>query len=973
MNAYVMSGNGERNKHRYPSGLLVGLFALGFSALLALFQFGSVSAADGLASIPENCSFDYNNDKSKIEVGCDDTDSGDATFPDAEFSLSGPLTYTLDVKYSSTGGVGDGDNECSSKIVVNRETPADGTISGDFVKVTDMPTGDGITTQRFFSCDLSGSTQIDVGVSRSNTDKIRKASLEALNDATKQAINEVCGNNSDCKNRWNSAISSCHAVTWATLTVQIAAGGATGDSPLGTLRNLSAEGKDAYRASMIECLKGNPLNASNAEASRVISNEAVNAMANRASSVDVDAPAEANTEDDEEETSCAIDGVGWIVCPIMTFMAKLNDAAFGFLNNFLSIQPRLVTSKATQDAWAAFRDIANVAFVIAFMVIVYSQLTSAGISNYGIKRMLPRLFIAAILVNVSYWVCAIGVDISNIVGESTYTLLKDTIDVGGSGETTTGWEAVMEPILKAGAVGIGFVLLFLAVLMAPAALLAFGVILLILIARQAFVVLLIVVAPLAFVAYLLPNTESWFKKWWKAFSAVLMVFPIVALVFGASSLASKILSNVAGAEDDGTLLQIIALGVLAVPLFAVPVLLKGALSAAGNVGQKLANLSDRTNRFANKQFGNQAKDARNRFNIAAQDPENKWGRRLGGYSRWSNRRSMGRRDRETAANRSAELGYATDMIEQDADGEFSKRALKMQKAAAGGIGVANEKGQVRAEALATQRTFKQFDDDVAAFKTTQTNDTHAKLLEKAGNKSLSIEERSAAAGSIASRSFRAGHNEVLDQVYSQMQDADTELRAAEQSGDQARIASARSQVDAASTIQKQLIHDLKDKPFALGDRAMGQLGEGRFGRASEKLDAAGQPIRDASGNKQYDAPLLSPREELRVRVGSKLTAQGLATINPDDLKLIHSDAVGDNLNDSQLQNLVNQIAAARANDDTAVLIKPEASERFDEILLKANEKGITPVLRTRSGQPPTEPPAQAPPENPASPAPADGE
>ena len=51
-----------------------------------------------------------------------------------------------------------------------------------------------------------------------------------------------------------------------------------------------------------------------------------------------------------------------------------------------------------------------------FLAIIISQLTGFGISNYGIKKMLPRLIIAAILVNLSIYICQIAVDLSNILG-----------------------------------------------------------------------------------------------------------------------------------------------------------------------------------------------------------------------------------------------------------------------------------------------------------------------------------------------------------------------------------------------------------------------------------------------------------------------------------------------------------------------------------------------------------------------------
>lgn len=322
---------------------------------------------------------------------------------------------------------------------------------------------------------------------------------------------------------------------------------------------------------------------------------------------------------EDEKTSCAVDGIGWIVCPVMSFMAKMNDKAFGFLENLLTVRPALITDNGTKGAWGTFRDIANVAFVIAFLVIVYSQLTSVGISNYGIKKLLPKIIIAAILVNLSYFICALMVDLSNVVGSSIYGLLANVVEVE-SGPTGAGgggpWETIVTVILAA-AVGL---LLFFIIFTSPFVLIALGIVLLILIARQAFVILLLVVSPLAFVAYLLPNTEDWFKKWWKAFTATLMVYPIVGAIFGASTLASNILMNVANGDDgdDKTLLQIVALTVLAVPLFAVPGVLKSSMAAAGTIGAKIQGLADRAQGRATRDVGKRSSEiAKNLGNRAS--------------------------------------------------------------------------------------------------------------------------------------------------------------------------------------------------------------------------------------------------------------------------------------------------------------------------------------------------------------------
>ena len=325
-------------------------------------------------------------------------------------------------------------------------------------------------------------------------------------------------------------------------------------------------------------------------------------------------------------TTCAIDGIGWIVCPVVRFMAWVADGAFKYLaNNFLKTDPGIFTDTTGDGvplfkAWSAMRNIANVAFVIAFLVIIYSQLTSAGISNYGIKKLLPRLIIAAILVNLSYYICQIAVDISNILGWTLKEFLAgifkgtgvpDTLATswgatgGGAGEGLFGKIAIGVVAIAAGG-AILYASLAALVPVLLAAIVALVMIVFILIARQALIVLLIVLSPLAFVAYLLPNTASWFTKWQKAFVAMLMLFPIISMVYGMSTLASAILTAVSfeNIPGDNWGVQIAAAAVAVLPLFVIPGLLKKALDGVGNIGGKISGLGDRWGKSAGDKYTN---------------------------------------------------------------------------------------------------------------------------------------------------------------------------------------------------------------------------------------------------------------------------------------------------------------------------------------------------------------------------------
>lgn len=303
--------------------------------------------------------------------------------------------------------------------------------------------------------------------------------------------------------------------------------------------------------------------------------------------------------------SCGITGIGWIVCPVLTFLADIADDAFKFLSdNFLSTSPNIFKGDTVFQAWSSIRSIANVAFVIVFLIIIFSQLTSFGIVNYGIKKLLPKLVIAAVMVNLSYYICQIAVDISNILGYSLESFFVGLTPGSTSfAATKVNFGDILEGVMLVGATG-AIVWSSLAAIIPAivAAVVALVMILFILIGRQALIILLIIISPLAFVAFLLPNTEKLYEKWQKTSVAMLMLFPIVATVFGASKLASNILTSVFSSTDN-TMGQIAAAVVMVLPLFIVPGLLKKAMDGVGNIGTTLNSWGSKLGGAAGKRTG----------------------------------------------------------------------------------------------------------------------------------------------------------------------------------------------------------------------------------------------------------------------------------------------------------------------------------------------------------------------------------
>lgn len=322
---------------------------------------------------------------------------------------------------------------------------------------------------------------------------------------------------------------------------------------------------------------------------------------------------------DVGSSDCGIASVGFYICPISTFLAKNMDWLYGKLNDSLETQPLNVTDNKSglYLAWNIMLGFANAAFIIAFLVIIYSQVTSAGISNYGIKKMLPRLAIAAVLVNISYYICAFAIDLSNISGhalQDVFMQIRTTVlttghSSGGSIEVFT-WENLTALILSGGAaavgiraflVGEGGVLTSAIILLLPVllgALLAVLMVVLVLAARHALIVILTIISPLAFVCYLLPGTEKWFEKWRKMFMTMLIFFPAFSLLFGGSQLAAAAIL-----QNASTIIEVIlglAVQIIALPLTPFLFKLSGGIlnRIAGIVNNPNKGLIDRTRNWS---------------------------------------------------------------------------------------------------------------------------------------------------------------------------------------------------------------------------------------------------------------------------------------------------------------------------------------------------------------------------------------
>lgn len=312
--------------------------------------------------------------------------------------------------------------------------------------------------------------------------------------------------------------------------------------------------------------------------------------------------------------------LGWILCPVLTLVANAGEFLWEKIEDQLNIDAGILfgAGSGTQTAWDTFRNIADVLLVIFFLVVIVSQLTGIGISNYGIKKALPKVIIAAILINVSFFICQLAVDLSDIIGASAGDLLRNIVEYNGAPGLTPGPGMVFAWI--GGSLLIGGGIAFFSpqtfgailggiVLLVITAFLAVLVLFVALAIRQMGIVILVVISPLAIACMVLPNVSKLFDKWFGLFKTLLIVYPICAVLVGGATMASTIILNANQGQQGKEMMNLLAVIIPSIAFFFVPTLVKQSVNGIGQIGAKLGSMGSRIGNRVGGGLQNRVKNA----------------------------------------------------------------------------------------------------------------------------------------------------------------------------------------------------------------------------------------------------------------------------------------------------------------------------------------------------------------------------
>ena len=325
----------------------------------------------------------------------------------------------------------------------------------------------------------------------------------------------------------------------------------------------------------------------------------------------------------------SLGALGWVVCPVTGKVSEAVDWLYDKIESVLVVNPvPAEDGTPIYEIWKYCRGLTNFVFIIFLLVVIYSQLTGVGITNYGVKKVLPKLIITAIMVNLSFLICSIAVDVSNIVGSSLRGTFEsvEQMALENSSVSMEGLNVSYSEIYSALASGSvlaigagalvleqGVIWMMIPIVLGAIVAVASGLITIAM--RQAVVALLIMISPLAMVANLLPNTEKWFTKWKDLLTKMLVFYPMFSLLFGASSLAG--FAIIMAAKDGFGLLLGTAVQIF--PLFFSWSLMRMSGTFLSNVNAKLNGLANKplatnrgwaeSHRIASKQKHLAAKNA----------------------------------------------------------------------------------------------------------------------------------------------------------------------------------------------------------------------------------------------------------------------------------------------------------------------------------------------------------------------------
>ena len=396
-----------------------------------------------------------------------------------------------------------------------------------------------------------------------------------------------------------------------------------------------------------------------------------------------------------------IGGLAWILCKILDGMDAVASYAEDQISSFLFVDPKMFTNvdpispngkNGIYNAWSTFRSLSTVIIVIIALIMIFSEAMGQGVfDNYSVKKLLPRLLIAGIAIQLSWFIMTQLVNIFNILGNGIGNLLINPFGLEASkgmkeliadrGYIISGAQGTILGLMAA---GVTIALLFSALGLGIMIVAALAVALATLVIRNLLIYLGVVFAPVALALSVLPGTQKASKFWWESFEKALMMYPLVMALFAAGKIMAYLILQAGNPEEGIKSIYIIA-AIIAwyAPLFLFPKALQrgGQImgKVAGFANDKSKGIFDRANKWnqgrrdKRKTFNKQLRQERRVADLNSDNPiKAGWARNrmkaaqgATGVGMYVGRHSGAKRDRASGSIQSVAIAAHKKAVEEE--------------------------------------------------------------------------------------------------------------------------------------------------------------------------------------------------------------------------------------------------------------------------------------------------------------------
>ncbi len=278
----------------------------------------------------------------------------------------------------------------------------------------------------------------------------------------------------------------------------------------------------------------------------------------------------------------------WLICPPVNTSLGFYQSLINAIIEIFETPINFSTKDKFQETMKKFIALANILLGLFFLIMIFSQLTNIGLSNYQIKVFLPKFILAVILVNISLFVCQLAIDISNIAGHGivdNIDILMEKILDGTTTDPTT--QSVARSVFNFDKSIAGMTIVLIIIFSIPFIILGLVGLFIgytFLAIREGLVVILSVLTPLALLASLSPKTKKAYDMWYKHFLSLLLAFPISALLVKSAQLTQVIFTYIsAGEADSSSMMKLVGIFLPGISLLLLPFIIKKITKSLINI------------------------------------------------------------------------------------------------------------------------------------------------------------------------------------------------------------------------------------------------------------------------------------------------------------------------------------------------------------------------------------------------------